>query len=82
MGVDVLLVGASKFLRFAHGKLGGLIMFPGSATGAGELTDDKDADPSFLLMDIRGKKIVAFSYMLTNGVRMLLTTQNLFAFIC
>lgn len=38
------------------------------ATGAPDVTDLVDPDPSFILMDVREKKIVAYAYVLRDNV--------------
>mmetsp|Transcript_43218 Transcript_43218/g.169208 ORF Transcript_43218/g.169208 Transcript_43218/m.169208 type:complete len:90 (-) Transcript_43218:1391-1660(-) len=67
MGVDVLLTGSTMKIGYVQDDLGGLIMYPGSATGAPEVDDTAEPDPSFLLIDVQGRKIVAFLYLLVDG---------------
>ncbi|GJQ10314.1 hypothetical protein GpartN1_g5149.t1 [Galdieria partita] len=62
MGVDVLVVGHSHLLKMTETVDGGLIIDPGTATGA-PVADSLDSKrPSFILLDIQGSKVIAYTY--------------------
>ncbi|CAN8061801.1 unnamed protein product [Agarophyton chilense] len=64
MGVDVLITGNSHQLSLWRAEDGGLLINPGSATGAYTTVDQTLSPPSFVLMDVQGSKIVTYSYVL------------------
>mmetsp|Transcript_10504 Transcript_10504/g.18942 ORF Transcript_10504/g.18942 Transcript_10504/m.18942 type:complete len:192 (-) Transcript_10504:1434-2009(-) len=72
MGVDVLVCGFSHELQIHQPEDGGLIVNPGSATGAPCIVSGKsNVTPSFVLMDVMGSRIVAYTYTLVDDVRSL-----------
>jgi vacuolar protein sorting-associated protein 29 len=62
MGVDVLVVGHSHSLKMTETIDGGLIIDPGTATGAPVANSLEPKRPSFVLLDVQGTKIVAYTY--------------------
>ncbi|KAK6920848.1 Calcineurin-like phosphoesterase domain, lpxH-type [Dillenia turbinata] len=65
LGVDILVTGHThQFTAYKHE--GGVVINPGSATGAySSIT--YDVNPSFVLMDIDGLRIVVYVYELIDG---------------
>jgi vacuolar protein sorting-associated protein 29 len=63
LNVDVLVSGATHECAVFE-KDGAFFVNPGSATGAFAATLPADAVPSFVLMDIQGGTIVAYTYRL------------------
>ena len=68
IGVDILVMGDSPkgFLAYQRDADGGIIVCPGSATGWSRNSIVGGGRPSFALMDIKGNKVVVYSYVL-NG---------------
>jgi hypothetical protein len=66
LDVDILITGHThQFKAYKHE--GGVIINPGSATGAfSSIT--YDVNPSFVLMDIDGLRVVVYVYELIEGV--------------
>ncbi|EME31043.1 Vacuolar protein sorting-associated protein 29 [Galdieria sulphuraria] len=62
MGVDVLVVGHSHSLKMTETVDGGLIIDPGTATGAPVAYSLEPKRPSFVLLDVQGTKIIAYTY--------------------
>ena len=69
MGVDIFVSGHTHQLSVRKGSDGGLLVNPGSATGAPTSTSSDCPLPSFVLIDIQGAKVVTYSYILVDGVR-------------
>ncbi|KAK6924982.1 Pentatricopeptide repeat [Dillenia turbinata] len=65
LGVDILVTGHThQFTAYKHE--GGVVINPGSATGAySSIT--YDVNPSFVLMDIDGLRVVVYVYELIDG---------------
>ncbi|KAK4535236.1 hypothetical protein CDCA_CDCA04G1261 [Cyanidium caldarium] len=74
MGVDVLVAGMAERPALTSGKLGGLVVQPGSATGAPRVTDPWPSDkadnscktsnaPGFVLMDVHGSHVTLYTYV-------------------
>ena len=65
LDVDILITGHThQFKAYKHE--GGVIINPGSATGAySSIT--YDVNPSFVLMDIDGLRVVVYVYELVDG---------------
>mmetsp|Transcript_11588 Transcript_11588/g.48212 ORF Transcript_11588/g.48212 Transcript_11588/m.48212 type:complete len:186 (-) Transcript_11588:822-1379(-) len=66
LGVDVLVVGHSHKIGTIECPGGGIIINPGTATGAPRVIDLEAPKPSFVLMDIQGRKLVTYTYTLEN----------------
>jgi len=66
LGVDVLVVGHSHKITTIECPGGGIIINPGTATGAPRVIDVEAPKPSFVLMDIQGRKLVTYTYTLEN----------------
>eukprot|EP00182_Erythrolobus_australicus_P000391 CAMPEP_0185831478 /NCGR_PEP_ID=MMETSP1353-20130828/1508_1 /TAXON_ID=1077150 /ORGANISM="Erythrolobus australicus, Strain CCMP3124" /LENGTH=193 /DNA_ID=CAMNT_0028529535 /DNA_START=94 /DNA_END=672 /DNA_ORIENTATION=- len=69
MGVDVLVYGFSHELLVMQPDDGGLIVNPGSATGAVSVLGARSGGgrpPSFVLMDVLGSRIVVYVYTIHN----------------
>jgi vacuolar protein sorting-associated protein 29 len=65
LDVDILITGHTHQFR-AYKHEGGVIINPGSATGAySSIT--YDVNPSFVLMDIDGLRVVVYVYELVDG---------------
>mmetsp|Transcript_8352 Transcript_8352/g.25104 ORF Transcript_8352/g.25104 Transcript_8352/m.25104 type:complete len:186 (-) Transcript_8352:161-718(-) len=64
LGVDVLVVGHSHQLATHENPTGGIVLNPGTATGAPRVTDKTAPEPSFVLMDIQGTRLVTYTYVL------------------
>ena len=65
LGVDILVTGHThQFTAYKHE--GGVVINPGSATGAYS-SINQDVNPSFVLMDIDGFRAVVYVYELIDG---------------
>ena len=66
IGADILVMGDSSkgFLAYQRPDDGGIVVCPGSATGWSRNSMVGGGRPSFALMDIKGNKVVVYSYVL------------------
>lgn len=69
MGVDVLVSGHTHEMKIEKGDDGGLLVNPGTGTGAPNVLEVEAPPPSFVLMDVQGPRIVTYSYTLVDEVR-------------